>query len=65
MNPEEYLEKTGMTGVKHLLLVHCVWMEKEKFPFYARPNITVAHNPKATGSSAAAPPPSARWRRPA
>ena len=47
MNPEEYLEKTGMTGVKHLLLAHCVWMEKEKFPFYARPNITVAHNPKS------------------
>ena len=47
MNPEEYLEKTGLTGVKHLLLAHCVWMEKEKFPFYARPNITVAHNPKS------------------
>ena len=47
MNPEEFLEKTGLTGVKHLLLAHCVWMEKEKFPFYARPNITVAHNPKS------------------
>ena len=47
MNPEEYLEKTGMTGVKHLLLAHCVWIEKEQFPFYARPNITVAHNPKS------------------
>lgn len=47
MDPEEYLEKTGLTEAKHLLLAHCVWMEKEKFQFYARPNITVAHNPKS------------------
>ncbi len=47
MRPEEYLEKTGLAGAKHLLLAHCVWIEKENFPFYARPNITVAHNPKS------------------
>ena len=47
MMPEEFLEATGLTGVKHLLLAHCVWIEKEKFPFYARPNITAAHNPKS------------------
>ena len=47
MTPEEYLEQTGLLDVKHLLLAHCVWMDKEKMPFYARPNITVAHNPKS------------------
>lgn len=47
MTPEEYLEKTGLTEVKRLLLAHCVYMDKEKMPFYARPGITVAHNPKS------------------
>ena len=47
MTPEEFLEKTGIYGVKQLLLAHCVWLEKERLPFYAQPNITVAHNPKS------------------
>ena len=47
MNPEEYLEKTGLIDVDHLLLAHCVWIEKENFSFYARQNVTVAHNPKS------------------
>lgn len=47
MGPEEYLEKAGLLAVRHLLLAHCVWINKEKIPFYARPNITVAHNPKS------------------
>ncbi len=47
MTPEEFLDKTGLTGVKRLLLAHCVWIEKDKLPFYARPNITAAHNPKS------------------
>ncbi|MBR4400634.1 MAG: amidohydrolase [Synergistes sp.] len=47
MGPEEYLEKAGFLDVKHLLLAHCVWMDREKMSFYAKPNITVAHNPKS------------------
>ena len=47
MSPEEYLEKSGLLEVKHLLLAHCTQMKAEKMPFYARPNITVAHNPKS------------------
>ena len=47
MTPEEYLEKSGLLDVKKLLLAHCVWIEKERIPFYARPNITIAHNPKS------------------
>lgn len=46
-SPEEFLEATGLTETKHLLLAHCVWIEKEKYPFYAKPNITAAHNPKS------------------
>ena len=47
MGPEEYLEKAGFLDVKHLLLAHCVWMDREKMSFYAKPSITVAHNPKS------------------
>ncbi|MDO5115309.1 MAG: amidohydrolase [Synergistaceae bacterium] len=47
LSPEEYLEASGLTDVNHLLLAHCVWIDKEKLPFYARPNITAAHNPKS------------------
>lgn len=47
MAPEEYLEKAGLLGVRRLLLAHCVWIEKEKLPFYARANLTIAHNPKS------------------
>ena len=47
MTPEEFLQRTGLDAARHLLLAHCVWIDKEKLPFYARPNITVAHNPKS------------------
>lgn len=47
MTPEEYLERTGLIDVKELLLAHSVWIEREKFPFYARPNVAIAHNPKS------------------
>ena len=47
MTPEEYLEESGLLKLKQLTLAHCVMMEKEKMPFYARGNITVVHNPKS------------------
>lgn len=47
MEPEEFLENTGLIGVDRLLLAHCVWVGKDKLPFYARSNVTVAHNPKS------------------
>lgn len=45
--PEEYLEAAGLIENKNLLLAHCVWVEKDKVPFYSRPNVTIAHNPKS------------------
>lgn len=47
MTPEEYLVKTGMSEVKHLLLAHCVYIDTENDNFYAKNNITIAHNPKS------------------
>lgn len=47
MNPEEFLERTGLLDVSQLLLAHCVWIDREKYPVYARENITIAHNPKS------------------
>ena len=45
--PEELLSDTGLIDVKHLILAHCVWIDKERMPFYARPNVTAVHNPKS------------------
>ncbi|MEG1825122.1 MAG: amidohydrolase [Cloacibacillus sp.] len=47
MTPEEYLKKSGLLAVKHLLLAHCVWLDEECLPFYARPNVTLVNNPKS------------------
>lgn len=47
MTPEEYLCQTGMIDVPDLLLAHCVWVDKEAVGFYARDNVTFAHNPKS------------------
>lgn len=47
MSPEEYLAKTGMYEAKHLLLAHCVYVDTDNDKFYARPNITIVHNPKS------------------
>ena len=47
MTPEEYLSDTGMIDVPNLLLAHCVWVESKTAPFYARDNVTFAHNPKS------------------
>ena len=47
MTPEEYLSETGMIDVPNLLLAHCVWVEKGSAAFYARNNVTFAHNPKS------------------
>lgn len=47
ITPEEYLTATGMMDVPNLLLAHCVWMDKNNLEFYAKDNVTVAHNPKS------------------
>ena len=47
MTPEDYLEKSGLIYAKELLLAHGVYIDKAKFDFYARDNVTVAHNPKS------------------
>ncbi|MDD4159913.1 MAG: amidohydrolase [Synergistaceae bacterium] len=47
MTPEEYLSETGMIDVPSLLLAHCVWVGREASSFYARENVTFAHNPKS------------------
>lgn len=47
MTPEEYLTQTGMINVPSLLLAHCVWVDKGSCDFYARDNVTFAHNPKS------------------
>lgn len=47
MTPEEYLSETGMIDVPNLLLAHCVWVDKGSAAFYARDNVTFAHNPKS------------------
>ena len=36
-----------MIDVPNLLLAHCVWVGKGSAPFYARDNVTFAHNPKS------------------
>ncbi len=47
MSPENYLEETGLCDVPHLLLAHCVHIRENAYKFYARPNFTIAHNPKS------------------
>ncbi len=47
ITPEDYLLETGMTEVPNLLLAHCVWTDSAKSSFYARDNVTIAHNPKS------------------
>ena len=47
VTPEEYLSETGMIDVPNLLLAHCVWINTEVSGFYARDNVTFAHNPKS------------------
>ena len=47
ITPEEYLSETGMIDVPNLLLAHCVWVRPEASAFYARDNVTFAHNPKS------------------
>ena len=47
LTPEEYLSDTGMIDVPNLLLSHCVWVRPEDAAFYARDNVTFAHNPKS------------------
>lgn len=43
----DYLEKFGFMKAAHLLLAHCVYICPDDIAFYARPNVTVAHNPKS------------------
>lgn len=45
--PLDYLEKFGLLKADHLLLAHCVRVEGDEVSGYARPNVTVAHNPKS------------------
>lgn len=47
MSPEEYLEQTGLLDVQHLVLAHGVQIKEDTYKFYARPNLTIAHNPKS------------------
>lgn len=47
VSPIDYLEKLGFMNAAHLLLAHCVRVESEEAGFFARPNVTVAHNPKS------------------
>lgn len=47
MAPTDYLDKLGFLNAEHLLLAHCVRVEKNEVEFYARPNVTIAHNPKS------------------
>ena len=47
VTPEKYLSETGMIDVPNLLLAHCVWINTEVSVFYARDNVTFAHNPKS------------------
>lgn len=47
MSPEEYLTETGMADVPGLLLAHCVHIAPGSESYYARENITLAHNPKS------------------
>lgn len=47
LEPQDYLEKFGFMDAVHLLLAHCVLVGDDEAGFYAKPNITVAHNPKS------------------
>lgn len=47
MAPTDYLDELGFLNARHLLLAHCVRVEADEVGFYARPNVTVAHNPKS------------------
>lgn len=46
MTPIEYLEKTGLVKVPHLVLAHCVQFTQEEVEYLAaHPNITAVHCP--------------------
>lgn len=46
MTPVEYLEKSGLAKVPHLVLAHCVQIGEEEIEFFAsHPNITPVHCP--------------------
>lgn len=45
--PQDYLKNLGFMDAVHLLLAHCVLVDSDEAGFYARPNITIAHNPKS------------------
>ncbi len=47
ITPQDYLDATGFCNVPHLLLAHCVQIKEDAYKFYARPNFTIAHNPKS------------------
>jgi 5-methylthioadenosine/S-adenosylhomocysteine deaminase len=45
--PSDYLEQTGLLGVKELILAHCVWHPADQLSAVARDNVTLVHNPKS------------------
>lgn len=45
--PTDYLEKLGFMNATQLLLAHCVRVERDEVGFFAKPNVTIAHNPKS------------------
>jgi 5-methylthioadenosine/S-adenosylhomocysteine deaminase len=47
MEPEDYLEQTGLLGVKELILAHCVWHPANRLSAFARDNVTFVHSPKS------------------
>lgn len=47
INPADYLEQTGLLGVKELLLAHCVWFLAEDLSRVKLDNVTLVHNPKS------------------
>jgi 5-methylthioadenosine/S-adenosylhomocysteine deaminase len=47
MEPADYLDRTGLLGVKELILAHCVWHPADQLSAVARDNVTFVHNPKS------------------
>jgi 5-methylthioadenosine/S-adenosylhomocysteine deaminase len=47
IEPVDYLEQTGLLGVKELILAHCVWHPIDRLSAVARDNVTLVHNPKS------------------
>ena len=47
MKPADYLDKTGLLGVKELSLAHCVWFPVEELERVKLDNVTLVHNPKS------------------